>query len=354
MNRATLLLAATLLAPGCEKKMNEEAVAPAGAAPHFLSACPATFSELPPSLKEAGGTCACPLGVGSGAVWGTGLYTEDSAFCRAAVHAGAVDPAKGGAVQFKGAPGCPRYRGSAQHGVQTRAWKTFHASFFFPGHGEPSCAEALSDECPPTFTEIPDSERVSTFTCSCAEPGEGPVWGSGVYTRDSSICRAAVHAGAASPQGGKVTVRPAEGCPKYLASTRNGITTARWGPYAGSFYFEDYGKPGCPEVSADACPDTFLAIPDSTQVTKFSCTCSTDFEGGLWGTDIYTRDSSLCRAARHAGVVGETGGKIEVRAARACQRYEGSARNGVSSSSWGAYAAGSFVFNGRGEPACPQ
>jgi len=37
-----------------------------------------------------------------------------------------------------------------------------------------------------------------------------------------------------------------------------------------------------------------------------------DKEGQIWGTGIYTRDSSICRAAIHAGVIDDSGGIVEV------------------------------------------
>jgi len=68
--------------------------------------------------------------------------------------------------------------------------------------------------------------------------------------------------------------------------------------------------------------------------------------GGVWGTDVYTDDSSVARAAVHAGVVrvGET--KVVTVTILAGQNaYPASTRNGVSSSSWGAWG-GSFSFAG--------
>jgi hypothetical protein len=304
--------------------------------------CPQTYRELTPGTKEAGGDCQCPLGVGTGSVWGTDIYTEDSALCRAAVHAGAIDPAKGGIVKFKGAPGCTKYKGTERNGVATGSWRSFGASFFFPGHGAGACAAGPADECPCTFTEIKVKDLPDKVACTCdAVAGGGSVWGSGIYTADSDFCRAALHAGAIKPGGGKAVARPALGCRKYIGSEKNGVTTGSWGAYPASWYFEDYGNGACPEVPVDECPDNFLGIPDPT-ATSFTCTCSQEAAAGsVWGTDIYTRDSSLCGAARHAGV----GPKITVRSEKGCAKYKGSARNGIETGDWGAYD-GSFVFDG--------
>lgn len=327
-----LLCAALVVLPGCTLFKKE--------APQ----CPAKYADLPKELLESGGECSCPLGLGGGPVWGGGVYTQDSSVCRAAVHAGAIDPAKGGAVKFKPAPGCARYSASTKHEVTTTRWKQYPASFYFPGFGEPSCPSAIPNECPDTFLAIPNSDQVTRLSCNCDGAGEGSVWGSGPYTRDSAICRAALHAGAMKPEGGKVTVRAAPACVKYRGSERHGVKSGDWGAYpSGSFSFEDFGSASCEVMPTDLCPDTFLGIEASDTVSAFSCGCPQDPGGSVWGTDVYTRDSSLCAAAKHAGAL-KAGGKITVYAAPPCQRYQGSERNGVGSSDWAAYEGGSFVF----------
>lgn len=67
----------------------------------------------------------------------------------------------------------------------------------------------------------------------------GSVWGAGVYTDDSSLAAAAVHAGAV--QNGqtaivKVTILPGQA--NYQAGTRNGVTTFSYGTYPGSYRVE--------------------------------------------------------------------------------------------------------------------
>jgi len=62
------------------------------------------------------------------------------------------------------------------------------------------------------------------------------VWGVDVYTDDSSICTAAVHAGEISlADGGQVMIeiRPGQGV--YTSSTRNGITSLPYDAWDGSF-----------------------------------------------------------------------------------------------------------------------
>jgi hypothetical protein len=67
----------------------------------------------------------------------------------------------------------------------------------------------------------------------------GSVWGTDIYTDDSTLAAAAVHAGVLQVgQKGivKVTVLPGE--MSYLGTTRNGITTANWPAWQGSYKVE--------------------------------------------------------------------------------------------------------------------
>ena len=61
-----------------------------------------------------------------------------------------------------------------------------------------------------------------------------------MYTEDSSICTAAVHAGLITVEdGGEVTFELVDGQDAYEGSASNGITSNDFGPYGGSFRFVD-------------------------------------------------------------------------------------------------------------------
>ena len=74
-----------------------------------------------------------------------------------------------------------------------------------------------------------------TFTC----PADGVfyvVWGTDLYSDDSSICTAAVHAGRITRSaGGIVTIELRPGAVSYTGSTRNGVTTRDWDEWPRSF-----------------------------------------------------------------------------------------------------------------------
>ena len=78
------------------------------------------------------------------------------------------------------------------------------------------------------------------FTYACPSGGSvSQSWGTDLYTDDSSICTAAVHAGLVDVEsGGTVTIemRPGEG--SYTGSRRNGVSTGHFGAWANAFSFK--------------------------------------------------------------------------------------------------------------------
>ena len=101
--------------------------------------------------------------------------------------------------------------------------------------------DTTSDEITPitwsTSAGTFDQEAGKTYRFSCPPDGTaGAVWGSDVYTADSSICTAAVHAGKITlDKGGEVTIEFGPGRKTYGATTRNGITSYNFGEYPNSF-----------------------------------------------------------------------------------------------------------------------
>jgi hypothetical protein len=69
------------------------------------------------------------------------------------------------------------------------------------------------------------------------------VWGTDVYTDDSSICAAAQHAGLLRGASTTVTLRVRDGRDGYVGSSRNGIASSAWGRWGGSFSFCDGPTP---------------------------------------------------------------------------------------------------------------
>lgn len=183
-----------------------------------------------------------------------------------------------------------------------------------------------------------------TFYFRVTGTTSGTIWGTDVYTDDSRLAKAAVHAGViATGETAVIEVVIRSGQTSYTGSTRHGITSSSYGRWSGSY--EILRK--VPSLSA-AAPDVIEEDPGRLTSLRshegetflFRVTGSTS--GSVWGTDVYTDDSQLAKAAVHAGVlaVGETG-VVAVTILPGQDSYEGSTRNGVTTFSYGRYR-GSF------------
>jgi len=178
----------------------------------------------------------------------------------------------------------------------------------------------------------------------CPPGGElGAVWGSNVYTDDSSICSAAVHVGLITvAEGGDVTIEILEGQEEYVGMESNGVESQDFGPYAGSFSFPD-AEPLEVAGSIDwARAANFYKDRESKEHTVVCEPGGTP--GTVWGTEVYTEDSSICTAAVHAGLITlEDGGEVTFELLAGQDAYEGSEANGITSNDYGEYG-GSFRF----------
>jgi hypothetical protein len=82
------------------------------------------------------------------------------------------------------------------------------------------------------------------YAYACPANGTpGTPWGTDLYTDDSSVCSAAVHSGLITPtQGGNVIIEIRPGAASYSGTLRNGIKTADYGPWSGSYVFVQTGS----------------------------------------------------------------------------------------------------------------
>ncbi len=82
-------------------------------------------------------------------------------------------------------------------------------------------------------------ERGKTLLFEVTGSDTGSVYGTDVYTDDSTLAAAAVHAGVLKAgQKGVVKVTMLPGQDDYPASTRHGITSTPWGKWDSSFRVE--------------------------------------------------------------------------------------------------------------------
>ena len=222
-----------------------------------------------------------PGGTLSSRLWGTGTYTDDSSICTAAVHAGLITRHNGGNVVIEISPGQPHYRGSHRHGLSSKDYGSYDGSFVFVsgreerrqyrddygarhqtpdssipvpggylpvpsapgGYGhrshqhEPAGASEISWSATASSLRGQNGQRVSYYCPPGGSLASG-VWGSRVYTDDSSICTAAVHAGLITTyNGGEVMIEIMPGQRSYHGSRHNGVSSRNYGSFSGSFMF---------------------------------------------------------------------------------------------------------------------
>jgi hypothetical protein len=193
-----------------------------------------------------------------------------------------------------------------------------------------------------------------TFTLACSPGGtEHSVWGSDIYTADSSICTAAVHSGLITyQQGGAVTIEVRPGRPIYGCSERNGVTTSAYGTYQQSFVFKTPNTEAAVRAAEEQTPvlwNTSAAMVSFTAGKTVKFKCPPGGKGAsVWGTDIYTIDSSICNAAVHAGkLTTESGGLVTIELRPGEASYKGTTRNGIKTNDYGKYEQ-SFVVRSEG------
>jgi hypothetical protein len=199
---------------------------------------------------------------------------------------------------------------------------------------------APTDPCPRALSINPSLPTPFSCTCSAEATTEGAVWGTDVYTDDSGLCHSAVHAGVLTPKGGLVTVTRSSGRQLYVGSMRNGVQSYDYGSATKTIEFK--GTPPAPS-GPGLCPRA-LSINRELPV-PFTCRCTDEgmHSGAVWGTDIYTEDSGICRAALHAGRLTPAGGAVTVTRSPGRPLYAGTLRNGIQSYDYG-QAAVSVTF----------
>ena len=173
---------------------------------------------------------------------------------------------------------------------------------------------------------------------------QGNVRGANPYYYQSSLCRAALHAGAIGAEGGQIVVQPKKS-PLFPAVTRNGVAADSCGQGMGfSVTAAAGGRPSASPIldsgnsagmTLDVCPTNYGSFPEDAPPLTCGCDAAAAKQGNVRGANPYYYQSSVCRAALHAGAIGAGGGKIVVKPEKAAV-FPAVTRNGVKADSWGA------------------
>jgi len=283
-------------------------------------------------------------GATDGTVYGTGIYTDDSDLATAAVHAGLVRPGETRDLTIEILPGRAGYQGSGRNGIRSGDYGQWEGSFKF-------LDSASAADAAPRGRTLPDPGDLrgyranvgQTLNFSVTGTTDGVIYGDGVYTDDSTLATAAVHAGLLAPgQRGVIAVVVMPGQQHYVGATRNNIDSRDYGAWDGSYRF---AAAPAPAQSPDAIPDpgNLTAYRGRNgQVFKFSVVGNA--QGTVYGDGIYTDDSRLAAAAVHAGVLGNgESGIVAVEIMPGEQHYDSAYRNGINSLDYNAWQ-GSYRF----------
>jgi hypothetical protein len=325
--------------------------------------------------------------VGSGEqgwIWGgeDGVYTDDSPLALAAVHAGVLRAGERGVVRVDVLPGRDSYAGCTKNGITSSSYKTWQGSYrVSPGNLPINTAG-------PSLREYREQNGKTLTLEVVGDAKAGTIWGGdyGIYTDDSSLAAAAVHAGILqNGKRGQVRVTILPGRDSYPAISRNGVESSSYGAWGGSFSVEavegasvpgtirlwtpsridirpggtgnPYAIPGAtaapgvlpsprggPYAIPSPAPEEPLNLSSfrgkENTIVLVQVTGTT--EGSVWGSDVYTDDSSVAAAAVHAGLLkpGEKGTlRVTILPGRA--EYSRCERNGVTSRTYGGWG-GSF------------
>jgi hypothetical protein len=191
----------------------------------------------------------------------------------------------------------------------------------------------------------------SRFVYVCPAGGrKDQVWGTRVYADNSSVCSAALHAGAFTyGNGAIVTIEHLPGRASYTGSTQNGITSASLGAWPGSFQIigADNGSDVTGVKMGGAGWTASASRFRGQNGSRFRYICPGGATPGtVWGTNTYSDDSSVCTAGVHVGLfTAAAGGRMTIQIAPGQSSYGGSTNNGVTTRSEGS-ALGSFTVVG--------
>lgn len=278
-------------------------------------------------------------------VWGTGLYTDDTALEGAAVHAGVLRSGQTGEVHVTVLPGQASYGGSRKNGIDSLSAGPSGGSYRFGSGADTNMAR-------PTSIASFRGRTGESITIPVVGAASGSVWGSDIYTDDSSLAAAAVHAGLLRVgEFGFVRVSMLPGEAAYLGMLRNGVTSQNYGSFQGSFRLTAAPRPWVlrlPDDVQDASGMVTLSALRSEIGASFSLKVVGTM-GSVRGSDVYTDDSAIGAAAVHAGVLrpGESGW-VRVTILPGQEFYAGADQNGVKSNQGGKWPGSFRVDRGSG------
>lgn len=182
----------------------------------------------------------------SGSIWGTGKYTHDSNLATAAVHAGVLKSGEKGLVKVTILPPGSDFAAAGQNGVSSSSWSAssyecYKVEAVKPGDTLSGRHSVVHSEVRPAPTNLENyrDQVGQAFLFEVSGRSDLTIAGSDVYSDDSPLAVAAVHAGCVIDGKTaivKVTLLGPQD--KFGRSARNGVTSQACGAKEGSYKVE--------------------------------------------------------------------------------------------------------------------
>ena len=322
-----------------------------------------------------------PNGAAIATVWGTDVYTDDSSVCIAAVHAGVIMFSTGGAVVIEIRPGQSSYAGTTRNGVVSTSYAAWSGSFVFvnasnapagrsetvqpPGSGKRVLVIAYgkdetdgsdvgwnADYPNPSFDDDPARKGLPNARWQGAHSWDGTKLCLSIKNLEAPYPPAHTLAIGYTVTLERGTFEDGSVTKTFVLYRYSGVPAQKDVMQCVATVSAEVSTPRAPEAVAgsstgQASWETTAASLRGKNGQQFTYVCPA---GGtptrLWGTDVYTDDSSICTAAVHSGrIIPLTGGTVTIEIKPGQPSYMGTGRNGILSESYGAWT-GSFIFFG--------
>ncbi|CAF4179652.1 unnamed protein product, partial [Adineta steineri] len=290
-----------------------------------------SLTDILHTLKFGQNYSSIITGTTNGTIYGTNIYAEGSDYGTAAVHAGILRNGETKNITIIVLPGRTLYTASTQNGISSYSYGSWSRSYSFEN------VTFESNVTPLNFADYNGNIGDSLYL-SVTGAMNGRIYGTNIYTDDSDLATAAIHAGVLhNGETKNITIKILSGRSSYAASVQNDISSLSYGLWKRSYSFENITLPT--NITPVDLADYNGKIGD---IICYLLRGTVD--GYIYGTNIYADFSNLASSAVHAGVlhIGETK-NISIKILPGQSLYESSIQNGLSSLSYGHWTR-SFSF----------
>lgn len=170
-----------------------------------------------------------------GRIYGSDIYTTGSHLGMTSVHSGALKKGETGIVKVTLLGRQDSYAGTTRNGIRSVAYGNYGSSFKVERVPVDSPIYKALIEDPGTLHAY-RGKVGKTLKFEVTGSSKGTIYGTDIYTDDSDLSTAAVHAGILKEgEKGIVLVTILEGKSRYKSSLQHGVTSKQWDGWVGSY-----------------------------------------------------------------------------------------------------------------------